>query len=244
VILKFNRFSIKEVITPTIAVRTPAGINTDVVGTFVDYPYITAVIDTTEISQDFDCFSIEATNDAGTTFVSNTINIVRPSNCYIRMMGCGNNNFFQAGFQPTLRVKGKLVDDGPVYERSVYRNSRGARRLNYGYHEQAKLLGIERCPEFVRKYLYLLPMFETIAIQIGQNDPASYFALEDVEKDTFAAGDDQLAGVQCRVVQKEKLIESIFAQACTPVLPPVVLGEAKTDTAITNEDEDELIRAQ
>jgi hypothetical protein len=231
--MRVFQFSIKEVFAPTVEKITTGGSSTDDITLDIDYPYVNIEVNTSAIAADgAKCFQIKVTDNASNEYLSNFFHFVTESNCLIRLAGCGNNNFFQAGFTPNLRIEATIVDDGPIYDRNIYRNSLGLHRLDYGYSHQAYLLMIERCPEYIRRYLYLLPMFETIAVQVGQQDPKAYFAIEEVEKDPFAEGDQSLASLRCRLVPKQQNIESIFAGSCNVVLPPLVLGERSTDTVI------------
>lgn len=196
-------------------------------------------------ARDAGCFRIRITQGCTPEQVltTETIYIVPDNPCSVRVLGCGHNTFFQGDFSPPLRLPARLVDDGPVGEREIARNSIGTHRLTYGHVHYSYLLEVERVPEHIRHFLYLLPYFETVAMQKNYGPTSLYFALEDAEKEDYAEGDDNLASVSIRFVKKTQNLTATYVGICLPSFPPYVLGERSTNTAITDETQTTLIKA-
>lgn len=238
--------SIKPMVAPTIeAIGTNGGVFGTVAIFDLQYPFVNINYLPSPTAIAAGCFRIRITHGCTTPTVltTETIFIVYEDPCYMRLVGCGTNTFFQGGYAPTLRVKARFVDDGPVGVREIARNSRGVHRLGYGHVNFSYLLDVEEVPEQLRHFLYLLPYMEAVAIQRGAGTPDVYFALEDAEKDEYPLGDDSLAGVQIRFVKKSQNLTARYFGTCFPSLPPFVLGERSSNVAITDETETILINA-
>lgn len=240
------QISIKEVIAPTIEALSQNNVVLDTVAiSELNYPYVNINYLPSGVVQAAKCFKLRITQGCAVPVVltSNIINIVQPSPCYVRLVGCGSNTFFQGNFAPPFRFRARLVDDGPVGTREIARNSIGVHRLTYGHVHMSYLLDVEEVPEHIRHFMYLLPYFEAVAMQIGENQSRMFFALEDAEKDEYPDGDDSLAGLSIRFVLKEQNLTSRYFGRCFPSFPPFVLGERSTNTAITDETDTILINA-
>lgn len=238
--------SIKEVIAPTIEAVSQNNVVLDTVAiSELNYPYVNINYLPSGVVQAAKCFKLRITQGCAVPVVltSNIINIVQPSPCYVRLVGCGSNTFFQGNFAPPFRFRARLVDDGPVGTREIARNSIGVHRLTYGHLHMSYLLDVEEVPEHIRHFMYLLPYFETVAMQVGENQTRAFFALEDAEKDEYPDGDDSLAGLSIRFVLKEQNLTARYFGRCFPSFPPFVLGERSTNTAITDQTDTILINA-
>lgn len=164
---------------------------------------------------------------------SEPIQVIPSDDCFIQIAGCSNNNLFGDSFFPFMRIEAKLIADrAPIYDRYMSRKTSGRWRLNYGRAAKAFTFTTGYIPEHVRDFIYLLPMFDMIAIKRGTSLQEVYYCDESPDAPDFLPSSDSLAKIIVPLVYKEELIESIFKQECNVILPPKVLGWREEDLII------------
>jgi hypothetical protein len=181
-------------------------------------------------------------------FTSESICIIPENNRDLLIGGCGNTNSFLEDFDPVLRIQGEIVR-GTSYQmpnRYTYQNSKGRFFNGHTRRNKVSTLKIELCPEHVRDFIYMLPLFNTVGIRVGTGRQEQYFIEEEPDEPIFADGEKSLAAITMQLVRKSFNEVSTFEKDCEPSLPPVVIGDRNLNEAIqtgNNPAEDELIKA-
>jgi hypothetical protein len=182
------------------------------------------------------------------SWTSESVCIIRENNRDILIGGCGNTSSFLGDFDPVARLSGELAR-GTGFQfpnRYTYQNSKGRFFNGYTRRNKVNTLKIELCPDHVRDFIYMLPLFNTIGIRVGTGPQEQYFISEEPDDPVFADGEKTLATITLQLVRKSVNEISNFVQDCEPSLPPVVIGDRNLNEAIqtgNNPAESELIKA-
>lgn len=180
-------------------------------------------------------------------FTSELICIVADNNQDLLIGGCGNVKGYLGDFNPLIRVTGEIVR-GTGYQypnRYTYQNNVGRFYNGHTRRNKVNTLKIELCPDHVRDFIYMLPIFNTIGIRIGTGSQENYFIEEEPDEPVFVDGEKTLATITMRIVRKAADEVSTFEVDCEPSIPPVVIGNAEINEAIQtgNTATPELIKA-
>lgn len=178
------------------------------------------------------------------SWTSEWICIIAENERDLLISGCGNINSFGSNFQPVVRVRGELMK-GTAYSfpnRYTYQDSKAAFFNGYTHRNKAYTLKVDLVPEHIRDFIYMIALYNSIAIKVGTGSQFNLFLEEEPDDPVFPEGEKDLATITMRMVRKEANEVSTFDIDCTRQLPPTVIGENAIDRAI-QADTDELIQA-
>jgi hypothetical protein len=162
----------------------------------------------------------------------------------ILISGCGNTKSFITPFEPAIRLRAELMR-GTGYSfpnRYTYQDSKALFRNGYTRRNKAYTLKVDLTPEHVRDFVYMLTLFNQVALKVGTGPQIDLFLDEEPDEPVFPQGEKDLATITLRMVEKERNEVHTFESDCRAVLPPLVIGERDLNRAIQT-DTDELIQA-
>lgn len=178
------------------------------------------------------------------SWTSEFICIITENERDLLISGCGNLNSFGSDFQPVIRVRGELMK-GTGYSfpsRYTYQDSKGAFFNGYTRRNKAYTLKIDLVPEHIRDFIYMIALYNSVAVKVGTGDQIDLFLDEEPDEPVFPQGEKDMATITMRLVEKERNEVSTFNGDCRRALPPTVIGENAIERAIQT-DTDELIQA-
>jgi len=180
---------------------------------------------------DLGCFRLVLYRDCEAPFISEAFEVIPVDFCHIYIGQCDNSNIHDG--QLYGRFEAFVVNDQkPEIDKFATRDSKGRYRMNYSNMVRVFSLYIEAIPAHKRDFINWLAASNTVAIKLNGQPTEEYFVINEPEAPEFADKDYGLAPMKLSIVHKEELNEHIYRGDCQVFLPPLILGERKTNIAI------------
>lgn len=150
-----------------------------------------------------------------TDFCSGVFNLQTSQDCTLAINACNDRRttddfgflFNYTNFNPTIRVKSKLVNSHYDFVRDIEDDSFGKKKVVFYQRRKRKKLKIEKQPEYVHDFLSLLHGFDHV--HIGSTE---YFMQED-EYTPLYNHEDNYGRVELEITEKTELIRNTLCIA-------------------------------